>query len=656
VAAVLAREPDFAALPASLHPRVVELLRRCLEKHPTRRWHAIADVRIEIETIVGQAKSGLSTPPGSKRSLWARRVLTSVAALVVGVAGGALVTWWSLQPRDRGTTSPSAKEFDLIPPEDYRFSKSGTPRISPDGRLLMYTADRETGETSTWLHSFQGGRDRLLPGVPMAAVWSHDGRSIAFYDQREGRLKRFDVESGVMRSIASSTNVESLAWGRDGTLIVSSRPPGPLQRVQGSGVTPLPISTPGSAGHQFPHLLPDGRHVLFLSGNEIWVAALDGSMVKPLHIQAASRAVYDDDGWLIFSRDNVLFAQRFDADRLETEGDPSPLVEGLDTSVAFSLSDEGTLVYARRNDSIIRRFTWYDADGGQGKETMAPPAPYDTFTLLPDDDNSIVAHIAEPGRVGNLWKVDLESGAWYRITSGRHVDTKPVVSHDGASLAFFSSRSRPIGVFRMPLHASVPEPTLFFRHPDRPTYHTDWSRNWLIVDLAKSRGKFDIGYVQAEDLSSLKVIQREFSQAFGVLSGDERFIAYASDESGRYRIHVAPFPPSSSGGWDKVEVSGPEGGTWPRWCDNPPGIAYAGPAGAIMMVPLTVRNGRVESGRPRQVLPIPNFAGSPVQLNPNWVTTKDCKRFLIAVQTGQQALVELTTVVNWTDLRRQASN
>jgi hypothetical protein len=75
-----------------------------------------------------------------------------------------------------------------------------------------------------------------------------------------------------------------------------------------------------------------------------------------------------------------------------------------------------------------------------------------------------------------------------------------------------------------------------------------------------------------------------------------------------------------------------------------------------MMVPLTVRNGRVESGRPRQVLPIPNFAGSPVQLNPNWVTTKDCKRFLIAVQTGQQALVELTTVVNWTDLRRQASN
>jgi hypothetical protein len=75
-----------------------------------------------------------------------------------------------------------------------------------------------------------------------------------------------------------------------------------------------------------------------------------------------------------------------------------------------------------------------------------------------------------------------------------------------------------------------------------------------------------------------------------------------------------------------------------------------------MTVPLTVRNGRVEPGRPRQVLTIPNFTPSPVNLNPNWVTTKDCKRFLIAVRTGQQALVELTTVVNWTDLLTQASN
>src|SRR5262245_59138878 len=51
LASVLAREPDLAALPGDLSPRLTELVARCLEKHPKRRWQAMGDVRHELEVI-----------------------------------------------------------------------------------------------------------------------------------------------------------------------------------------------------------------------------------------------------------------------------------------------------------------------------------------------------------------------------------------------------------------------------------------------------------------------------------------------------------------------------------------------------------------------------------------------------------------------------
>src|SRR5437868_1876883 len=49
MASVLVRDADLAALPADLNPRLVDLLRRCIDKHPRKRWQAIGDVRAELE-------------------------------------------------------------------------------------------------------------------------------------------------------------------------------------------------------------------------------------------------------------------------------------------------------------------------------------------------------------------------------------------------------------------------------------------------------------------------------------------------------------------------------------------------------------------------------------------------------------------------------
>ena len=52
LAAVIKTDPDFNLLPANLNPRLHELLRRCLAKNRNQRWHAIGDVRLDIEAII----------------------------------------------------------------------------------------------------------------------------------------------------------------------------------------------------------------------------------------------------------------------------------------------------------------------------------------------------------------------------------------------------------------------------------------------------------------------------------------------------------------------------------------------------------------------------------------------------------------------------
>jgi serine/threonine protein kinase len=41
LARVLEREPDFSTLPVNLHPKIIEMLERCLEKNPKERYGGV---------------------------------------------------------------------------------------------------------------------------------------------------------------------------------------------------------------------------------------------------------------------------------------------------------------------------------------------------------------------------------------------------------------------------------------------------------------------------------------------------------------------------------------------------------------------------------------------------------------------------------------
>jgi serine/threonine-protein kinase len=66
VARVLEREPDWAALPAGVPPRVRELLRRCLRKDADARPRDIRDVRLELAEL---AESGTQSSASPEKSV-----------------------------------------------------------------------------------------------------------------------------------------------------------------------------------------------------------------------------------------------------------------------------------------------------------------------------------------------------------------------------------------------------------------------------------------------------------------------------------------------------------------------------------------------------------------------------------------------------------
>src|SRR5262249_50092307 len=137
LAHVIAREPDLSALPVNLNPRIPELLRRCLEKDPRKRWQAVADTRVEIETILADQRGVVLEAQLIHRGpLW-KRALPVAAGLLAGaaVAGGAL---WQLKPEP----APPIAQFAFPLPEGQSFTDTGRPllTISPDGASFVYTA------------------------------------------------------------------------------------------------------------------------------------------------------------------------------------------------------------------------------------------------------------------------------------------------------------------------------------------------------------------------------------------------------------------------------------------------------------------------------------------------------------------------------------
>jgi Tol biopolymer transport system component len=266
LAAVLMREVDLTTLPSRLNPRLVELLKRCLEKNPKKRWHAAADVRVEIEAVMGRATVTDESPAAASisRPLWKRALALGAAALV-----GSLATGYAMW-RMRAEPARPITRFNVPLGEGQQFTNPGRQLValSPDGSHLVYVAN-----SRFYLRSLSGLSARPIAGSEgvsgsLNPVFSPEGRSLVFFSNADGKLKRLDVNGGVPVTLCAATNVNGLSWYRDDILFGQGSTNSPfgrgILRVSANGGTPqVIVAAKDDETLDAPQLINEGRTVLF---------------------------------------------------------------------------------------------------------------------------------------------------------------------------------------------------------------------------------------------------------------------------------------------------------------------------------------------------------------------------------------------------------
>jgi hypothetical protein len=107
-------------------------------------------------------------------------------------------------------------------------------------------------------------------------------------------------------------------------------------RVSSGGGKPTPVTNGVYPGRDIlPTFLPDGKHFLFMQSDAPIEGIYAGSIDLPPAEQPSERLIESDsgpsyvDGYLVFTRNETVLAQRFDPDRMQVLGQAAPIAEDV---------------------------------------------------------------------------------------------------------------------------------------------------------------------------------------------------------------------------------------------------------------------------------------------------------------------------------------
>jgi serine/threonine-protein kinase len=552
LASVLAHDPDLSTFPSDLNPRLTDLVRRCLEKSPRRRWQAIGDVRSEIETLAAAPRLTAAGNLGPSRPLWRRALATAAIAIVSAVAAGVAV--WYLRPAPDARivrfSFPLAEE--LTTPARYSIA------ISPDGRLLAYAAGNRLH-----LRAMEDLSSKPLPGTDgfdsvHSPVFSPDGQSIVFWAFRGQSLKRISLSGGSAVSLCPAVSPFGISWGPDG-IVVGQGSEG-IIRVSADGGKPEQLVTmnPGEYAHS-PQVLPDGDHVLFtLSvGADQW----DGARVvvqstktgeRKTVIDSGNDARYLSSGHLVYALGGSLHAIAFDVRSLSTRGGPVPVLDGvrrgsssLSATAHYSVSASGSLVYVPgllTEQTSARRIVLIDRSGTI-QPLKLPPDVYEYPRVSPDGRQ--IAYTNHVGKEWVVWLYDLsESSATRRLTYGGN-NRFPVWSPDGRHVAFQSDREGDFGIWWQAADHTGTATRL--TRPEAGVSHMPdaFARNGTLLFTSLKGLEFSLWTLSPQDKTPVPFGDVRAPIPPGAASSpDGRWVAYASGTTPSSTVYVQPFPPT----------------------------------------------------------------------------------------------------------------
>jgi Tol biopolymer transport system component len=576
-------DPDWKALPQDLPPRILQAMRVCLQKEAKRRVRDIAAVRLAME---GAFETKALVPERSTPVRTGRRTVTlALVGLALFLAGGLGV--WTLSPsteRPMGRFAVSTSGAGQFAPQ----ADNQGLAISPDGTRIVYPAGPARQLYVRPIDTIEGLMG--LGGLTGSDTpfFSPDGSWVGFATFSDTSWKKVSILGGPPVTLWDSpTAPRGASWGPDGTIIFAQREPGTgLYRGPAGGGEPEVLTTPdetaGELNHWWPEFLPGGEAVLFTivkgdSDQQREIAVLDlNTKEYRVLIPGGSNPHYASTGHIVYGSENTLRAVPFDLDRLEVTGDPVPVVEDVmmrpgSGAVQFGLSSTGSLVYAAGSGGAFRKraLVWVDREGNE-ERVAAEPRDYQEFTLSPEGTRVALRVNDQAGQ--EVWVYDLTRNTATRLTFDSATEIFPTWTPDGTRIAFGSTVA--------PLAWKAADGTggLEALGEQAGQYPQAFTPDGKTVVFEQREGGNDIGMLSLDgDRASTILLDSEFRERNAALSRDGRWLAYQSDESGRFEIYVRPFSDVNSGRW---QIS-TEGGQWPLWSPKGDELFYRGPSGVM---------------------------------------------------------------------------
>lgn len=503
----------------------------------------------------------------------------------------ALVAGWLLWGAESAPTSASRTVRAALPlgePVVQGRGRRPPLAMAPDGSAIVYVA--QSGNTTLLkvrrLDSFEAYE---LPNTEQAQgpFFSPDSQWIGYF--AGSALHRVPVTGGMPTQIVGAADVRGAVWLPDDTIIYTPSFFEGLFRVPASGGEPEELTTPDLAraekSHRWPHYIEEHDLVLFTIGTTE-ISSFDEAPIGVLDLETGRTEVlleggafpgFVPPGQFIYGRNGALFSTAFDPVSLSLAGTPSLVLDGVSTSptygtAAYSMSSSGDLAYVPGSGLLGNgTLAWVDREGNVEPLTQER-RDYLNVHVSPDGRS---LGLEQGGANDAIWTYDLERDVMTRLTFSGDI-TGAVWSPTGDGLAY--TVPQPIesdaaldalgsganSIYWVPANGSGQQRLLgrseFIRTP------TSWSPDGRHILMSESNPESgdDLWILNLDDngdpVSAEPFLATRFNEAAAVFSPDGRWVAYTSDESGRFEVQIRSWPDGAR----KVQISR-DGGVLPRW-------------------------------------------------------------------------------------------
>ena len=647
---VLTEEPrSLTAQRRTIPPNVEAAVLTAMAKLPADRFasaKAFGDALGKSDfTMAGTSAMAGGAAHAAERPTARQRVLR-VAPWVLALAGLATSAWLvTNQPEAVVTRQRTLLWSRPINPGGV----GNNIAIAPDGNTIVFV-DTVGGVRQLWAKE----RNRLeatplagtvTPTGNMGPTFSADGEWIAFV--ADVKVKRVPRLGGSAITVADSANagIPAIAWLDDGTILFNT-----------AAYNLHAINVNASAQRRVVHVdsiqrgvvavspLPDGRGALVVSctpgcpESDLRVLDLRTGALRVLTNEVL-RAWYVPSGDVVFvRRDGGVFQAPFDLDELNFRTAPVPVLDGVRASASsadMTVSRSGTLLYVGGGAVSAAQLVEPVAVTREGLASPIDP----TWSYQPSGNSGIA--LSPDGRrlavsavtSGNIdiWVKELPAGPFTRLTFDG-LNSRPAWSADSRTVMYVTlkpGKNDDLGARRADgtgTESILLDATRGMAEVQRTR---DTSRVLVRFGAPPSRDIHLFERTTDSAKTSPLVADEKYDEVHPALSPDGRWLAYASNESGRYEVYVRPFPNANSGRW---QVSR-NGGSAPGWAHSGRELFYRDGSGA--MVAAAVRPGAAfELGDQKTLFPATGLLQS--STTRLWDITSDDRRFVFIRNVGSQ--------------------